>query len=280
MFIALAVITSATASYAAKDQNYSEYYTIDEKNFDQQFRETYAAGFSANPMQVMGAESFIQGAKVLIVNLLKWTLHPEDRPVPTDAYIRKLHFGRWINDPTDDTCMNTRAKVLVRDSEGVVTFRHNKQCVVDTGRWNDPYSGRDLENSREIQIDHMVPLKHAYVSGAWQWDYKTRCLYANYLGYHNHLVPSTVRENTSKGDRAPNQYLPSDQGYRCQYVKDWLTIKLIWRLNMTQDEVQAIHDVVTSLNCKVSDFKVTEQDLTEQRAYINDNIEYCMQNKR
>jgi hypothetical protein len=89
-----------------------------------------------------------------------------------------------------------------------------------------------------------------------------------------------VRENTSKGDRSPSKYLPSDQNYRCQYVKDWLAIKLIWRLNMTQDEIQAIHDVVTNLNCRVSDFKVSQQDLIEQREFINNNLDYCMLNKR
>lgn len=271
--------TAAIAPPNRTDPVYSEYYTIDENNFDAQARKDMGWGFSDIPEQ-LSADNFVRAAKILVVNLLKWTLHNETRPVPTDAYIRKLHFGRWINDPTDDTCMNTRAKVLVRDSEDTVSFRNGKQCVVDMGKWQDPYSGQTLANSREIQIDHMIPLKHAYMAGAWQWDYKTRCLYANYLGYRNHLIPATVKENTSKGARAPNEYLPSNEAYRCQYVKDWLAIKLIWRLNMTQDEVEAVHAVVTNLNCKVSDFKVSQTDLNNQRQYINDNIEYCMLNKR
>lgn len=272
--------TSSPASFkpTALEPTYSEYYTIDEKNFDHQAHAPTQAEFSALPTELTA--SFLRAARVLIVNLLKWTLHNEQRPMPADAYIRKLHFGRWINDPTDDTCMNTRAKVLVRDSEDTVTFRNGKRCVVDMGKWQDPYSGLELHDSRAIQIDHMVPLKHAYMAGAWQWDYKTRCLYANYLGYRNHLVPATVHENTSKGDRAPEKYLPPNLAYRCQYVKDWLIIKLIWRLNMTPDEVQAIHSVVTNLNCKVSDFKVTEEDLSNQREYINANLDYCMLNKR
>lgn len=288
MFMAFAMLSSVAIAQTPPtnpaprrpEPTYSEYYTIDEKNFDEQTRRMMGWGFSGDVSENIGPAHFIQAAKVLVLNLLKWTLHSQTRPNPEEAYIRKLHFGRWINDPTDDTCMNTRAKVLVRDSEGTVTFRNNRNCVVDMGQWHDPYSGTDQTDSRIIQIDHMVPLKHAYMSGAYQWDYKTRCLYANYLGYHNHLVPSTARENTSKGDRAPDKYLPSNEGYRCQYVKDWLTIKLIWRLNMTPDEVQAIHQVVTNLNCKVSDFKVSQEDLANQRQYMQDNIEYCMINKR
>lgn len=257
----------------------TEYYTIDEKNFDKQTRLLMGWGFAENPVE-MFPQQMIQAAKKLVLNLLKWNLHNEALAQPEDKYIRKLHFGRWINDPFDDTCMNTRAIVLVRDSDNQVTFRNQKNCVVDSGKWLDPYSGKDFTSAREVQIDHMVPLKHAYVSGAWKWDYKTRCLFANYLGYPNHLIPASVRENTSKGDRSPDKYLPSNEAYRCQYVKDWLAIKLIWKLTMTQEEVRAIHEVVTNLNCKVSDFKVSHQDLQAQRQYMQENIEYCMINRR
>lgn len=281
--VATAQVSTHNSNFQAaagrQDPVYAEYYTIDEEKADAQTQASMDWGFADGPLG-LSSFSLIQAAQRLVLNLLQWTLHNEFRPLPTDAYMRKLHFGRWINDPTDDTCMNTRAKVLVRDSDGPVSFRNGKQCVVDMGQWQDPYSGAAVADSRAIQVDHMVPLKHAYMSGAWRWDYKTRCLYANYLGYRNHLVPATVHENTSKGDRAPDKYLPSNEAYRCQYVKDWLTIKLIWRLNMTDEEVQAIHEVVTNLNCKVADFKVTQNDLINQRAYINDNIEYCMLNKR
>ncbi|WP_415062477.1 DUF1524 domain-containing protein [Bdellovibrio sp.] len=259
---------------------YREYYTIDERNLDSEAgRKISHSGFNEFSAE-FGPDQFLQAAKKLLINLLKWTLHSEERPQPIENYMRKLHFGRWINDPTDDTCMNTRAKVLVRDSEQDVTFRNQRNCVVESGKWLDPYSNQELTSSKDIQIDHMVPLKHAYLAGAWQWDYKTRCLYANYMGYRNHLVPSTVRENTSKGDRAPDKYLPSELSYRCQYVKDWLAIKLIWKLNMTTDEVQAIHEVVTNYNCNISDFRLSKEEIEEQRQYINSNLEFCMINKR
>ncbi|WII70861.1 HNH endonuclease family protein [Bdellovibrio sp. 22V] len=259
---------------------YHEYYTVNEEHLeDGNGRRTAAHSFSEfSP--VFDAHQFIKVTKKVLVNLLRWTIHNEDLALPEEGYIRKLHFGRWINDPTDDTCMNTRAKVLVRDSEEEITYRGDRQCVVETGRWLDPYSNKEFTSSREIQIDHMVPLKNAYVSGAWKWDYKTRCLYANYMGYRNHLIPASVRENTSKGDRAPDRYLPTELSYRCQYVKDWLTVKLIWGLTMNPDEAQAIHEVVTNYGCKVSNFRISKTELESQRQYINDNLEFCMINKR
>lgn len=271
-FLLFAFETHAQSSpkhtFAQQDEStYSEYYTISERSFE---ATADSAPFGFSPTH------FFQTAKELVVNLLRWTLHNEERPLPEESYMRKIHFGRWINDPTDDTCMNTRAKVLVRDSEEEVTYRNDRKCTVANGKWLDPYSNQDFFTAREIQIDHMVPLKNAYMAGAWRWDFKTRCLYANYMGHRHHLVPSSVHENTSKGDRAPDKYLPSDFSYRCEYVKNWLTIKLIWNLNMTKGEVQAIYDVVTNYNCPMSDFQVSESDLDEQRQVINENLDFCM----
>lgn len=256
-----------------------EYYTIDENELGFTKKRSTEMTFETLPSE-FSPESLLAAGKRLIVNLLNWTLHAEPRPTPNEQYSRKVHFGRWINDPTDDTCMNTRAKVLVRESEEQVTFRNERQCVVDSGKWLDRYSNQVYSASRDIQIDHMVPLKHAYMAGAWNWDYKARCLYANYLGYKNHLVPASVRENTSKGDRAPDKYLPSDSSYRCQYIKDWLAIKLIWKLNLTQSESQAIQEVIRLYNCQPSDFQLTSQDLREQRQFINNNLEYCTIHRR
>ncbi len=256
-----------------------EFFTVDEENLetDTTLRNEYSF-MEYSPE--FGPEQFIQSLRNVVVNLLKWTLHQRELPTPEERYMRKLHFGRWINDPTDETCMNTRGKVLVRDSNSEVTYRGNRQCVVDSGHWNDPYAGKEIESAREIQIDHMVPLKNAYISGAWKWDYKARCLYANYLGYRNHLVSADASQNMSKGDRAPDKYLPVNHSYRCQYVRDWLAVKLIWKLHMTIDEVQAIHEVVTNYGCKATDFRFTKAELERQREYIADNIEFCMLNKR
>lgn len=270
--------TSDIVASIKQQPTYNEYYTIEERD-PSASRQLPSSSFSAIPEEFT-PQRLVRAAQKLMINLLRWTLHQEPRPLPSEDYMRKEHFGRWINDPTDDSCMNTRAKVLVRESEEEVKFRNDRQCVVDSGRWLDRYSNTEFTSSRQIQIDHMVPLKHAYLAGAWAWDFRTRCLYANYLGYKNHLIPASVRENTSKGDRAPNKYLPTELSYRCQYIKDWLAIKLIWKLNMTDDEAQAIHEVMVNYNCRPSDFQITEDELKEQRQHINDNIEYCMINRR
>jgi|GEM_PF-825368 len=265
---------------SAAAPTFSEYFTVDENNLEEFTAKIRSRTHMQLDQPLFGSELFIQKIKKFVVNLLKWTLHEEELPTPSERYIRKLHFGRWINDPNDNTCMNTRARVLVRDSQKEVTFRGNKRCVVEDGLWHDPYTGEEVTSSRKIQIDHLVPLKNAYVSGAWRWDYKTRCLYANYMGYGDHLISSGSHENMSKGDRGPEKYLPPNPAYRCQYVRSWLAVKLIWQLTLNPDEVQAIHTVVNEDGCDPALFRFTKEELEAQREDINSNIEFCMINKR
>lgn len=251
----------------------NEYYTIDESQTKQESTDSSLGGLEVGPL------AFARYVRNLALNLLRWTLHPEAPQAPQDRYNRRAHFGRWINDPTDETCYNTRAKVLLRDTDAPVSYKESNRCVVEKGSWPDPYSGRVFTESREIQIDHMVPLKDAYLSGAWEWNFQTRCLYANFMGNKFHLVASNGIENMRKGDRAPDKYMPPNQAHRCQYLENWLKIKLIWQLKMTPNEVTAIREGIEENGCNPRNFSLSKQELKQQRTYIRQNLGLCPDRK-
>lgn len=259
--------------------NYQEFYTINEDDSEQALT-AFPSPSSDVALQNttnlgLPSDNWLQRIKIVVVNMLKWYLHYEPLNRTQEKYSRLLHFGRWINDPDDDTCMNTRARVLVRDSETEVIYKNEKRCVVAAGKWHDPYSDQDAYEAKQIQIDHMVPLKNAYVSGASDWDFQTRCLYANYLHFKPHLVSADGHENMSKGDDGPENYLPPNERYRCEYVRNWLAIKTIWKLKMNRDEVLAIQNTVKQYNCDLSSFKMSLQGLANQRAFIQENLGFC-----
>jgi hypothetical protein len=124
---------------------------------------------------------------VTAFNLLQWKFHSEDRPLATEKYVRLKHFGTWVDDSRTSECYDTRALVLMRDSQ-IPAETGKNPCKVDKGLWADPYSGTTLESADVMDVDHVVALKNAYDSGAWSWDYQHRCLYTNFLGYKNHLI--------------------------------------------------------------------------------------------
>ncbi len=212
-------------------------------------------------------------------DLLKWTFHSSTRPLPLEKYNRLKHFGTWIDDPKTPECFETRALVLMRDSLSEVQMSSANPCKVYSGEWNDPYGGANLKLAREIEIDHVVALKNAYDSGAWSWDFKQRCLFANFMGFDYHLISSASSENKAKSDRGPEGWMPSDKSYACQHLQNWLAIKFIWNLNMTLIEAQAIEMEIEKNRCQIKDFLFSKREINKIRNYALSNSDLCLQNQ-
>lgn len=66
-------------------------------------------------------------------------------------------FPTW--EPVSGAC-NVRETVLKRDGTGVKT---DSACKSTAGRWYSPYDGRTLTRADDVDIDHMVPLKNAWI---------------------------------------------------------------------------------------------------------------------
>lgn len=227
-----------------------------------------------DPLQEV-AEVMIASAEQGL-DLLVWSHSSRALPEPSEKYNRKKHFGRWVNDPTDDQCWNTRAKVLIRDSEVPVTFKPGSDCVVEKGRWRDPYTGTTITEARGVQIDHFVPLKNSYISGGWKWEPLKKCMYANFLSNDFHLLAVDARENMSKGDDTPEMYMPPNDAFTCDYLQRWLKVKLIWSLAMQPGEALAIEDLLTQNHCPATMFKFSRAELTANRKAILNDRDQCM----
>ena len=210
-------------------------------------------------------------------DLLKWILHNTDRPDPTEKYSRLKHFGTWVDDHRTPECYDTRALVLIRDSGSDVKFSSTNPCKVYSGEWVDPYSGTTLKMAQDIQIDHVVALKNAYDAGAWAWDYQHRCLYANFMGFEQHLISASSAENNAKSDLGPEDWMPSDSNYACQHLHNWLAVKFIWGLTMTQREAEAIESEMQKNQCAPKDFQFSKAEVSRIRKFAQDNLELCHQ---
>lgn len=219
--------------------------------------------------------SSLASSKTLQIPVSNWVRHPGDPPQTSKEYNRVQDFGKWIDDPSDDTCYNTRAKVLVRDSVGNTSVSDANECLINEGRWKDPYTGATLTLAADVQVDHMVPLKNAYISGAWKWSGAKRCAYANFMGNDFHLLSVDATENMSKSDKSPEGYLPSNKRYICTYLLNWLKVKTIWSLTMTPPEVKAIKDAMSDYKCEASKFVMTKPELDRQRNKIRDYQSLC-----
>ncbi|MCM2281295.1 MAG: HNH endonuclease family protein [Bdellovibrionaceae bacterium] len=182
-------------------------------------------------------------------------------------YDRIQHFGSWINEDSPSDCYDTRAEALLRDAEPnvEVKFYRDNACKVRSGAWYDPYTNRIFKTSHSLQIDHVVPLKNAYMTGAWRWSRPARCHYANYVGNAYHLMTVHGHENMSKNSQDPSGYLPPNRAFLCEYVRSWMKIKLIWGLAVTAEEDQGIRRALQLGRCNPDEQVISEAELREQR---------------
>ena len=137
----------------------------------------------------------------------------------------------------DHDCQDTRAEMLILTSTVPVSFTSPEPCTVATGRWYDPYTDRWLTHAGELDMDHLVPLRHAHGHGGDQWDRRLRRQFAN---DPDNLLPVSASANRSKGADSPDQWLPPNRDYWCQYGRRWLRIKQRYQLLVTPPEQSAI----------------------------------------
>ncbi|CAA7270828.1 unnamed protein product [Cyclocybe aegerita] len=121
---------------------------------------------------------------------------------------------------------DTRETVLKRDGTNVVT---NSACSATSGHWVSPYDGIVTDLASDLDIDHVVPLKEAWVLGARNWTPAQREAFANDLTPD----PSALG---SLGDRDPANWLPPLSSYVCTYVCAWVQVKYYYGLTIDSAE--------------------------------------------
>ena len=177
------------------------------------------------------------------------TLHRQQQKAQQDAtdaqrafsglYDRNL-WPHWTD--ADQDCQDTRAELLIASSRQTVTFTDPDQCTVATGRWYDPYTNRTFTHAGDLDVDHFVPLRHAHGHGGDQWDKALRQQFAN---DPDNLIPVSASANRSKGARSPDQWLPDNRLYWCEYGRHWKRIKQRYQLMVTPQEADALKQLLT-----------------------------------
>ncbi|KAH7374408.1 hypothetical protein B0T11DRAFT_268505 [Plectosphaerella cucumerina] len=148
------------------------------------------------------------------------------------GYDRNL-FRHWIS--VQGTC-DAREMVLARDGSGVNT---DSACQPTSGSWYSPYDGVTVTASSSVDIDHMVPLAHAWRTGAASWTAARREQFANDLSGPQ-LWAVSASSNRSKGDRAPDVWSPPRAAFRCVYARAWIRVKATYALTVSSTERTAL----------------------------------------
>ncbi|MEJ5918832.1 HNH endonuclease family protein [Corynebacterium sp. H78] len=165
---------------------------------------------------------------------------------PKTGYSRDAFGQRWSDDVTVEFGHNgcdTRNDILRRDLANVVLKPNTFDCVVLSGSLHDPYTGaiiefqRGQESSQAVQIDHVVAMSDAWQKGAQYWDPATR---QNFANDPLNLLAADGPANLQKGDGDAATWVPSNSGFRCQYVARQIAVKHRYGLWATPAEHEAL----------------------------------------
>ena len=150
-------------------------------------------------LTVTGCESEMEGGTEPTATLVI-TIAPIPDDIPE---YDGSDWRHWIDE--DGDCQDLLADVLVAESLDKVTFETDEKCRVETGRCYGAFDGHDLGNAGHVDVDHMVPLRNAHLSGAWVWSSEKKEQYANDLSDPDHLIAVTAGANRSKGAKGPEK---------------------------------------------------------------------------
>lgn len=163
----------------------------------------------------------------------------------------RSNFKHWSD--LDKNGCSTRNDVILQEALEKPKVDAGCKIVKDTGKWYSAYDGLNLTNFSALDVDHFVPLAEAWDSGANKWDAAKREVYANDMGDPISLIAVSAASNRSKSDQDPGEWLPPLASYHCDYVKQWVQVKVRWSLTVDEKELK----VLNSINAKCPKVKLS-----------------------
>ena len=169
------------------------------------------------------------------------------------GYVR-TKFKHWItiSRPGQIGC-DSRKSVII--DEAIIKPTIGKDCALSGGKWLSIYDNTIVTDAGKLDVDHMVPLAEAWDSGASLWTDLQRQQYANDMVDARHLIAVTGSSNRSKSDQDPADWVPTNKAYVCEYIANWVEIKVRWSLNIDSKEKSAL--ISNLKGCKSTKILVT-----------------------
>ncbi|MFE7628911.1 excalibur calcium-binding domain-containing protein [Kocuria sp. NPDC057446] len=160
------------------------------------------------------------------------------------GYDRESSFGGWIDANGD--CADTRQEVLARDLDDVVSA---DGCKFDSGVLApDPYTGATINfvrgpaTSSDVQIDHVVSLGNAWITGARNFSQNQRVELSN---DPLNLLAVDGPANQAKSDKPADEWLPDNVNVHCEFVAIQIAVKAKYELWVSAPEKNAMTEVLT-----------------------------------
>lgn len=152
---------------------------------------------------------------------------------PTQAYKGVQSLTHFQSTKKFSDNQDSRAEALVASSTTQVRFATDRGCRVVAGRWVSAFTGNVIQNTSNIDVDHLVPLAWSWDRGANKWPDEKRLRFAN---DPVNLLSVEASLNRSKGAKGPDEWLPP--AGQCSYVARFIRVVKLYGLKPSSRELE------------------------------------------
>ena len=174
-------------------------------------------------------------SRLAFIAFLAVVTQSQAEPAAYSLMYNRADWKHWID--SDGDCQNTRAETLIAKSRTKIEYTGYKKCAVKSGLWEDFYSGEQIRDANDLDIDHVVALKYAHGHGGDKWAAAKKMAFANDPA---NLVVTVKKINRSKNDKGPDEWQPPNPRLACRYLRQFKEVVIHYRLMLIPAEKQSL----------------------------------------
>jgi hypothetical protein len=119
------------------------------------------------------------------------------------------------------------------------------QCI--SRLWYGPHYNKQYTKSKQLDLDHILPLKFAHGYGG---DKRSRERKKQFTNAYDNLLLVNASLNRQKGAKGPDEWLPLHHQYRCEYITLFIAVMSKYDLKYVPSEQRTVNRLVKACNNK------------------------------
>ncbi len=144
-------------------------------------------------------------------------------------------------------CQKSYTQVLADTSLQEIKYAIHEDCAfVVAGKWQDAYTGKMVDDIREIALDHRISPQEAHYWGAAFWSSTQR---EELLNDPANLVPVSINQIKARRGQSPVNWMPELKSYWCDYIVHREIVIRKYQLRPSKEDKDFDHKIKT-LYCK------------------------------
>ena len=151
------------------------------------------------------------------------------------AFKDKKYLNTWGEPSPRIYRYETLKRTHISNSVFLFRFEKTDYRKVTNGLWYDHFTDTYFTNTKNLQIDHIVPVAEAKRSHTNEWTASEIKEFFN-TNINSGLLPVYSKENNKKGAHPPSEYLPPNTNFQAIYIDMYVNTKNHYQLKLNANE--------------------------------------------